>query len=490
MQYLVTAEEMRYYDSYTIEKVGIPAEVLMERASMAAFDRIQEYMSKHPEKPRTVFIMAGMGNNGGDGLALARILAEDDFEVEVWCVGKEEHASVQWRLQRRILVHYPVILSNKPLKNEYTIVVDALFGTGLSREITGSFLEAVEFFDGIRGYKLALDVPSGVDSDTGRIWGKAVGADETVTFGFLKRGLAFYPGCEMAGRVTVADIGIASEAVQNQRPGMFAMEGEPEEMLPARKAWGNKGTFGKVLLIAGNVNMAGAAVLSAKAAYRVGAGMVRVLTAQQNREILQSSVPEALCGTWENLQEGLDWADVIAFGPGMGTGEESYRLLHAVLKESDLPLVIDADGLNLISAGAELRELTAEQGRNGRSIVLTPHVGELARMMAVTVSEIQQDFTTYGRQLSEELQVVTVAKDARTLIFRTGKPICINLSGNSGLATAGSGDVLGGMIAGLLAQGMDAFGAACLGVYFHGKTGDRVAAQIGEHACMAGDLVR
>ena len=490
MEYLVTAEEMRYYDNYTIEKVGIPAEVLMERAALAALRTIQQLFSEHNVLSGTVLIMAGVGNNGGDGLALARMLSEEGFEVELWNVGNPERASAQWKLQNSILGHYRIKRGSIPSRNEYTVMVDALFGTGLSREVCGRYLEAVELFGRIKGYKLSLDVPSGVDSDTGKIWGSAVRADETVTFGLRKRGLYFYPGCEMAGKITIAEIGIASEAIENRKPGMFQLDGDFKEMLPKRVPWGNKGTFGKVLLVAGRMNMAGAAIMAGKAAYRIGAGMVKVLTASQNREILQISVPEALCGSWDDLQNSLEWADVIAFGPGMGTGEEAKALLMNLVIDTELPLIIDADGLNLIAKEEEIRMLIAEKGKKGRSIVLTPHMGELARLLGVEVTVVQQDVLNYGRKLTEELHAVLVAKDARTLIMKEDLPVCMNISGNSGMATAGSGDVLCGVIAGLMAQGMDDFHAAALGAYYHGKAGEAVTAKIGEYACMAGDLIR
>lgn len=489
MKYLVTAEEMRRFDNNTIEKIGIPAMVLMERAALAAWGLIEKYSGAHPELSRTALIMAGTGNNGGDGLALARLLAEKNYRVEVWCPGEEQRASEQWRLQKKILEHYPVDFSAKPQKDEYTILVDALFGVGLSREITGAYGEAVETFNRLTGRKLALDLPSGVHSDTGRILGNAVRADETVTFGFCKRGLVLYPGCRLAGAVTVADIGISRSAFLGKPPEMFALDEGTEELLPRRCPWGNKGTFGKALLIAGSVNMAGASVLAAKGAYRMGAGMVKVIAPEENRVILQSAVPEALFGTEENLEESLAWADVIAIGPGMGKGDKALRMLERVLQESSLPLLMDADALNLLSEQPRLRRLAGEQGAGGRSIVLTPHAGELARLMGRSIPEVKENLAGCCGELAMELQTVTVAKDARTFICRAGKPVCVNLSGNSGLATAGSGDVLAGMITGLMAQGMDAFEAACAGACIHGRLGDKAAAEAGEHACMAGDLV-
>lgn len=490
MKYLVTAEEMRGVDRFTIEEIGIPGAVLMERAALAAREAVENYIRKHPDAGKTVLVMAGTGNNGGDGLALARLLSEAGLYAEVWVVGEEAKASKQWLQQRKILNHYPVEFCTKPERNEYTIIVDALFGVGLSREISGIYENAVDFFNGLRGWKIALDVPSGVDSDTGRILGKSsVRADETVTFGFCKRGLVLYPGCLSAGKVTTADIGIPEMAFGGRAPGMFALDEAPEELLPERCPWGNKGTFGKVLLVAGSVGMAGAAVLAARAAYRAGAGMVRVITPAENREIIQVSVPEALTGTEEELTSYFDWADVIAVGPGLGKGTAARRMLADVLSGSSLPLLIDGDGLNLLAENPDMRKIVAEQGAGGRSIVLTPHVGELARLLGKKIPEIQENVAGCGRNLATELQTVVAAKDARTYICKKGEPVCVNLSGNSGLATAGSGDVLAGIIAGLMAQGMSDYRAVCAGAYIHGCMGDRAASECGEHACMAGDIM-
>lgn len=524
MKYLVNAAEMRRADKFTTEEIGIPAMILMERAALAAQASIEKYCRRLEGGPepqgrfgskgrfgsegrfgndgrpgskgrpgserRTVLVMAGTGNNGGDGLALARLLSGADFRVEVWIVGDEARASELWTRQREILEHYPVIFCTKPERTEYTILVDALFGIGLSRDITGVRQEAVELFNGLQGWKIALDIPSGVNSDTGRIMGRScVTAEETVAFAYCKRGEVLYPGCLAAGKVTVADIGIPEAAFGEEMPDMYALDEEPEALLPKRCPWGNKGTFGKVLLAAGSPGMAGAAVLAAKAAYRAGAGMVRVITPVENRSVIQTAVPEALVGTREEFASYFGWADVIAIGPGLGKDRQAGSMLAQALAESSRPLLIDGDGLNLAAESLKIRRMLAEQGSTGRSIVLTPHVGELARLLGRTVPEIQERLADYGRDLAMELQTVVAAKDARTFICKTGEPVCVNLSGSSGLATAGSGDVLAGIVSGLMAQGMDACRAACVGAYVHGCMGDKAARQHGEHGCMAGDIV-
>ncbi|MCH5341177.1 MAG: NAD(P)H-hydrate dehydratase [Acetatifactor sp.] len=485
MKYLVTAEEMRRYDTNTIEKIGIPSMVLMERAALAALEAVERHCAG---EIGSALVLAGMGNNGGDGLALARLLCEQGFRVEVWCVGAQDKASAQWKQQREILKSYPVEMVTKPGRREYTVVIDALFGVGLSREVDGIFREAITAFGKLSGYKIALDLPSGVDSDTGRIWSCAVHADETVTFGFCKRGLVMYPGCEYAGKVTVAQIGISERSFFGDTPGMVLCDETAEGLLPSRRADGNKGTFGKVLLVAGSRNMAGAAVLAAKAAYRIGAGMVKVITPEENRVILQETVPEALLGSTSDLEDSLEWTDVIALGPGIGKSGDAVSCLEQVFKKTQKPLILDADGLNLLSESSALRAQLAEQGKEGRIFILTPHVGELARLTGRTVSELKEDLPDYGMALASELHATVAAKDARTFVCGEKRPICVNVSGNSGMAVAGSGDVLIGVIAGLLAQGMEPFQATVSGVRLHGLAGDRVSERIGEHACMAGDV--
>lgn len=512
MRYLVTAEEMRRYDANTIEKIGIPGMVLMERAALAARDTVLEILEKsagtRAEKSVGVLVLAGMGNNGGDGLALARLLSEAGVRVTVWCVGEEEKASAQWRQQRHILEHYGVCQVSAPDADAYTVLVDALFGVGLSREITGGYAEAIRRFNALEGYKLALDVPSGVCSDTGKLLGCAVRADETVTFGFGKRGLYLYPGCMYAGSVRVVDIGITERSFGAERPGMFCLVGREDigSRMPVRQGAGNKGTFGKVLLIAGSAGMAGAAVLSARAAYRVGAGMVKILTDEKNRVILQETVPEALYGTYEDLEESMDWADVIAVGPGLGRSEKAYRVLERAVAGSDKSLLIDADGLNLLAEHMELQSLLADaaalpgqeaqesqtEGRQTRrQVILTPHVGELARLTGLSIAQLKENLWEHGRSLAERLHVTLVAKDARTFTCAENRPVCVNLCGNSGMATAGSGDVLAGILAGIWAQSggqEDGFDTACLGVHIHAAAGDLAAAAKGEYGCMAGDL--
>ncbi len=488
MRYLVTAQEMKQYDKNTIEYLGIPGPVLMERAALAAEDFLKERFDAVKERTK-VLIFAGMGNNGGDGLALARLLAADGYTVAVRCVGDTAKATEQWKSQWQTLQHFPVKTDSNVRTDEYNVIVDAVFGVGLSRPVEGIYAEAVEAMNAAEGFKLALDVPSGICSDTGRVLGCAFLADATVTFGFCKRGLVMYPGADHAGQVRIAGVGIGPESFLEQSPKMYTYE-RGERHLPDRSTSGNKGTFGKALLVAGSNGMAGAAILAARAAYRTGAGMVKVITAEENRQILQQGIPEALYGSCRQLSESLEWADVIAIGPGIGREEQALECLKKVVRKSRKPLVLDADALNLLAEenGKALAEELRVQGAEGRVIVLTPHVGELSRLLARTIAECKQDLPGCGRELAERFHGVAVAKDARTVVCREQGEIYLNTTGNSGMATAGSGDVLSGVILGLLAQGTDAFHAAANGVYLHGMAGDMAAGLHTEYGVMAGDI--
>ncbi len=485
MHYLVTGEQMRRVDRYTIETIGIPELVLMERAALAVHKAVLEYCGTQSEF--TVLIMAGYGNNGADGLALARLLKDSGIEADIWCVGDEKKASESFLRQKQILSCYGIELQKELPQKEYSVLVDCLFGTGLTREVTGSYADAIDRFNAKKGYKIAVDIPSGLDAEEGNVLGCAVCADLTVTLGFCKKGLVTVNGREYAGKVIISDIGIPEFAFGEEKPEAFTYDEPVMSLLPKRKSKGNKGSFGKVAVVAGSVNMAGAAVLCAKAAYRAGAGMVKVITPEENRVIVQTKVPEALLGTPADLQEALEWATVCVVGPGLGKSETSKELLKTVLCGCDLPLVIDADALNLIAEDEELRSRIANRDRQ-RDMILTPHPGELGRLQKKKVSEVLEQLSCNAIELARDLSVIVVAKDAVTYVCDYELPYYINSSGNSGMGTAGSGDTLAGFIGGLLGQNMEAFKAACFGAYLHGKIGDYLKETIGEHQLMAEDL--
>ncbi|MDE6185748.1 MAG: NAD(P)H-hydrate dehydratase, partial [Lachnospiraceae bacterium] len=350
---------------------------------------------------------------------------------------------------------------------------------------------------GRRGaFVLSVDIPSGICADNGKILGGAVRADLTVTFAFAKRGHLLYPGREYTKELVVKDIGITQQSFGEEPPGAFCYErGDAVRLLPKRRPDGNKGSFGKVLLLAGSRDMGGACILCGRSILKAGAGMVKIITCSCNREIMQNAVPEAMLYTFdeapdkEQVQKSMDWADVVVAGPGMGTDQNAYLLIKYVLREGKNPIVLDADALNLLAAHEELRMLAA--GYGAERMIITPHPGELVRLAKTHMEEYQNHRETLMLELAKELSCIVAAKDAVTMVAQAGRrEIYINTSGNDGMAGAGSGDVLAGVIGGLLAQKQEAFDAACLGVYLHGLAGEEASVKEGRRGMTASDIIK
>lgn len=494
MEYLVTASQMQAYDQYTIETIGIPALVLMERAALCACQLLVEKYGSVSNKK--ILIVSGVGNNGADGLAMARLLYEMGSAVTVWVVGNQDKASEQWKCQRHILKEIGVEVVKYAPQEQFDFCVDALLGVGLKRNVAGEFAKAVEKINEMNAKIISLDLPSGINTDTGEVMGIAVQANMTVTFAFRKIGLCLYPGVLYAGEVNVCDIGIKLPRGTLKPPKFFTLNEEPVLMMPYRDPAGNKGTFGKVLIVAGAVNMAGAACLCAKATYRCGAGMVKVLSPEQNREIIQTMLPECLYGTFDDLENSIAWADVIVIGPGLGKERSALGALEKVFSGEKKPLLIDADAVNLLSEHKELQDKLVKNTEDGRTVILTPHVGELLRLLQASldncetdIKHIKKHLSEFAYMLSKYYHCIVVAKDARTYVCKEEEKSFINLRGNDSMAVAGSGDVLAGMIASLLAQKMPAFEASYTGVLLHGRMGELASAQLGRQGVMAGDLI-
>lgn len=494
MKYVLTAAEMKACDNNTIHKIGIPSMVLMERAALGVAD---ELIRRLGGTKINLLVVSGVGNNGGDGLAIGRILAERGWKVTFYMDGNRDKMTAETREQVKILENLGFSIQSKLEDAEYDMVVDALFGIGLSREVSGDYARDIMKINeyGRQGsYICAVDIPSGISADTGKVLGCAVRADLTVAFAFAKRGHLLYPGREYCGELAVRDIGITEKSFDNQRPEAFCYEeAKIRDLLPERAPFGNKGTFGKVLLLAGSRDMCGACLLCGNAVLRSGAGMVKIITPDCNRQIIQQSFPEAMLYTYEEMpdeekvKQSLAWCDVVVAGPGMGMSDASFFLMKQVLEEKNHPMVIDADGLNLLAAHKELWKLAAlrVQGRT----ILTPHPGELCRLLSEDMDFYRENREGMVFALANQLGCVVAAKDAVTVVAGAGlEQLYINTSGNDGMATAGSGDVLAGVMGGLLAQGMDVFSAACLGVYLHGLAGERAAALNGRRGMTASDI--
>lgn len=493
MQYLVTASQIQSYDSHTIDHIGIPALVLMERAALAVVERLLACQFNLTN----VAIVCGYGNNGGDGIAIARLLKLKRIDVTVFLVGNSAHCSVETQQQLNIAHHYHVnITTALPTDNfnTYSTIIDAIFGIGLTRDVTGDFAYIISRINQSQADVMAVDVPSGISADTGKILGTAVKAKQTVTFAYQKLGLTFYPGAEFAGDIFVADIGIYADESNLLSCALSLQSADLLNLLPIRSAYSNKGSFGRVLVIAGSENMSGAAYLSAKSAYRTGAGLVKIYTPNCNRDILLGQLPEALLTPYhperldmDQLKTAIDWASVIVIGPGMGMSESTGNILSTVLATANKPIVIDADGLNVLAQHLVL--LAPTNRLSEQHIIVTPHLREMARLTSLSLTHIADNLLATAKQFAKQYQVICILKDSRTVTALPCGLCYVNQSGNSGMATGGSGDVLTGIVAGLIAQHLSIETAAPVSAYLHGLAGDFAADEKSEFSLIAEDII-
>lgn len=489
---------MKTIDQNTIQEIGIPSMVLMERAALAVADAAEHMAAaRHLGKKARILAVCGTGNNGADGVAAGRILQGRGYEAALLFVGNPEHDSEEMKAQKRIAsqLDIPQFRTEQEQNIPCDIILDAVFGIGLGREIGGEYRKTLEKLAAMREQcgtgVIAVDTPSGIHGTTGEVMGIALKADVTVTFGYAKTGLLLYPGRQYTGKLIVADIGFPQASLL--KAGWDAKVLTPVDLsyLPERRPDGNKGTFGKVLVIAGSRGMSGAAYFSALGAYRTGAGLVKILTVPENLQILQNQIPEAIVSCYdpeqeETMQKILErecaWADVIVAGPGLGRESYVEYLLETVLSDAYVPIVLDADGLNCVASHPYLTRYFTE------NIIITPHMGEMSRLTSISVADLKKDPLGEARAYSSRYGTVCVLKDAATVITDKDGAAWINRSGCSAMAKGGSGDVLTGVIAGLLARGMDCAEAAAFGVYVHGRAGEYAAAELGENSLLAADL--
>mgnify|MGYP003071213319 FL=1 len=487
MQLWVNAAQMKAADQYTIQKLGVPSLELMEHAAQACVQVLEDEKVDLSH----VCVVCGSGNNGGDGFAIARILQNNRYSVETFCVGNPEHYTEETQEQmHRLQECGGKITYGMPQEDSYSVVIDAVFGVGLSRKVEGRYRQVIEQMNRMRGTKFAVDIPSGLSATTGCILGCAFKADYTVTFQLKKIGLELSQGRTMAGRVIVPDIGISTDSIcEDQEIVRTAGKDIYRKMLPDRPEDSNKGTYGRLLVIAGSKGMAGAAYLNAHAAYMTGAGLVRVYTSSDNREILQTLLPEAIITTYEEYNKEellslLTWADGVCIGSGLGMSRLSEKILKTVIEYVKVPCLIDADGLNLLAENNNYLNQMAE-----RRFVITPHMKEMSRLTGTPVEELKADRIQILKDFSSRYRITCVLKDSRTLIASEEKGIRMNLTGNSAMAKAGSGDVLAGVISGWMVQGKEAEDAAELGTYIHGLSGDLAKFEKGVYSVMARDLI-
>ena len=558
--YLVTSAQMRKIEDQAIHELMIPSILLMENAAMGCI--------RHIPENKNIVVLCGPGNNGGDGLAIARLLHVRGEKVEVVYVG-DMLMSKGDALVNLQIVQKMELISNKPLfelLDWADVIVDAIFGTGLKGSVAGEATKVIQLVNekssdltsdlsgGFRGNNrrtardkckliISVDIPSGVEADTGKVSGPVIRADTTITFGLPKVGHFMYPGTEYIGHLVVEDISIPREIINYRIPEGYAPESHTPEshtseshtseshtseshtseghtpeshtseshspdnlylevienkdipnLLPPRHPRSNKGTYGRVCVIAGCADMPGAAVLCCKASYKTGAGLVHACVVPEVARIIQSSLPEAITSDIENYKDAIKVAQVVALGPGIGRSHEITDFVREVIKlckENKKPMVIDADGLIAIAESFienMLEGLTAP-------CIITPHPGEMAALIGTTIPQVLDDLIGCAQKFARTYGVITLLKDARTVIAAPNGRTFINPTGTPALAKAGSGDVLTGIISALISQSTsaqttenDALLATALGVYIHGKAGQHAAADMSLHSICASDV--
>lgn len=502
---LVYAGEMQRMDSLTIESYGIPGRVLMENAGRGATDVLIE---SHPDIYRKkVGVIAGRGNNGGDGFVIARCLAQKGIRPVVYLLAEKEKVQGDAAANLDLLapIKVPVVeladresfIEHKSSMGEIHLWIDAIFGTGLNADVKGFFKEIIEFINSMNKEVFAVDIPSGLNSDTGRPCGVCIRADTTATFAFAKPGHILFPGAGFTGRLEVVDIGIPDFIADKVQPAQHLLTKDyVRSIFRPRSPETHKGDSGHLLIVAGSPGKTGAAAMTAISAMRVGAGLVTLGIPESLNPVLETMVTEVMTFPLAETGEGmlhessfdqiiklLSGKRCLAIGPGIGTDDKTKELVSRLVCASKVPVVIDADALNCLADDvAVLKKVKVP-------LVLTPHPGEMARLAGTTVREVQKDRISSAREFAVTFGVNLVLKGASTIIAHQDGKIFINPTGNSGMASGGMGDVLTGIISGLVSQGYPPETAAGVGVFIHGATADGLAEETGPIGFLATDVM-
>ncbi|MBN1940541.1 MAG: NAD(P)H-hydrate dehydratase [Candidatus Aminicenantes bacterium] len=503
---ILTAGEMREIDRRTIEEFGIPGAVLMENAGIGVVAVLQEQFP-HLAGERIV-VVCGRGNNGGDGFVVARHLHNLGARPKVFLLARKHEIKGDAALNLGIAeklgleIVEAVTLSDrgrlKKALRSATLIVDAVFGTGLSKPAEGFPAAVIEDINDAPGFTVSVDLPSGLSSDTFRIIGPTIRADLTVALAAPKIAHFFPPAEKYAGKLEIVDISVPPALFESAELRL-SLAG-PDDVVPffeERPRDGHKGTFGHVLVLAGSRGKTGAAVLAGKAAYRAGAGLVTIaapasclpVIARSMSELMTEPLPETREGTvaaeaLPRLTQLLSGKDVVVIGPGLSAQPETADLVRRLLPKIRVQVVVDADGLNILAGHPAVLKAMR------RPPILTPHPGEFARLLGLTVPEILNDRLTLASRYAVDHKAIVVLKGYRTLVAGPGGRVSVNPTGNPGMGTGGSGDVLSGVLGALAAGRKDIFGAAVAAVYLHGAAGDAASDRLGERAVVAGDLIR
>jgi len=502
---IVKPEQMSEIDKFTINEIGIPGMVLMENAAVCVVNEILDMLPDLSGK--RIVVLAGKGNNGGDALAVARHLYNKGTDVKTYLLAKKDEikgdAAANLKILENIGIDVVEFISEEQFPEfenvlmRADLVVDGIFGTGLKGNVRGIPARLIDIVNSSSKTVVSIDIPSGINGENGAIMGCCIRASRTVTFALPKIGLLVNPGCEYTGKVTVADIGIPQKAIENFRIDTHTLgKHDISSLIPVRNRDANKGSFGRVLIISGSTGMTGAGCLTAKAALRSGAGLVYIGVPSRLWHIYASSTTEAITvpldddGTGRLSQSLIDKIDtviekkdVIAIGPGLSVNNAIVEIVKSIIEKARVPLVIDADALNAISTDVSILKYLKAPA------VITPHPGEMSRLTGIDIADIQKNRFEVAREFAARWNVVTVLKGSRTVVAKPDGTLLLNTTGNPGMATAGSGDVLTGIIAGLIGQGMKPEDAAAAGVYLHGSAGDEACSKKGECGMIAGDII-
>lgn len=489
-----TREILRNIDSQTIEKYGVPGAVLMENAGRA----VSNVIVKEFPDARSVAVFCGSGNNGGDGFVVARHLIKRGLSVKTYIKKNLKDYSGDAAVNLDILrkMDGEIIKLKRDFTNfsESDIVVDAIFGTGLDREVSGQYREIIEFINTLGSPKIAIDMPSGIDANNGNVLGISVNADITVTFVIPKIGLCVYPGAEYSGRIYVADISTPPR-LEDKIPYELITPGKCRTILKPRKGNSHKGTYGHLLVLAGSTGKSGAAYLCSVGAARAGTGLVTIgipgsiadSMEQKTTEVMTEPVEDSGKGVFgpssnESIREVSAGKSVIATGPGISTSDDTAEFLYTLLEKTDLPVVADADAITLIAKNKGILKKTRHP------VILTPHPGEMSRLCDTNSGNIQKNRIGYSLEFAKRYGVFLVLKGARTIVSTPGGKLYINPTGNPGMASGGMGDVLTGVIAGFLSQGYSQEEACIISVFLHGLAGDMIAEHYGSFGYLASEV--
>lgn len=494
---VVTAYEMQQIDGTTIDTYSLCGSILMERAGLSVAERIKSRFTKKP-----VMILAGGGNNGGDGFVIARELYNNNWDVKIFLFAKMEHLKGEASVHSKIAKSFGVPIEERTeidtdeLTN--TIVVDSLLGTGLKRNVKEPLNQVIDVVNKAEGTQtVAVDIPSGISSDTGQVMGTAVKADFTVTFGLPKRGHYLCPGYVHTGELFVEDIGFPRSLLESDQLRVEVSEpGQLRQLLPRRQQNAHKGNFGHVFLVAGSKGKTGAALMAARAALRSGAGLVTIgipesISQTFSCRVLEEMILPLPCSggyfTMDSLGPALQFleqkATVLAIGPGVSSEQETSSFVRALCSKAKVPVVIDADGINAFQKESQvLSQIEAP-------CVITPHPGEMARLTGMSAKLIDDDRIHVAMEFAKVFNVHVLLKGFPTVLASPDDRVCINPTGNPGMASAGSGDVLTGVIAGLIAQGIPTVESIKLGTYLHGLSGNIAASKKTEIAMIARDIL-